>query len=378
MVEQKTVELSTMWETLSNPYIERWKKDGGRIVGYSCTYMPEEIIHAAGFLPFRLRGTGCVGTSLADAWLVRTANCSFARSVLELALTRQYDFLDGVVFNNGCDHTRRMYENWKAQEKTPVFMYMLPVPHVITDDGLQWYREEVNTFIKHLSEFYRIEITTESLNKAIRTFNDTRGLLKQLYKLRYRKNPPISGSEALKIVIAATSMPRERYNQLLKELLKEISNRAGISDYRARIMIVGSVNDDPALIELIENTGGLVVTDSLCFGSRFFWDIEEEAGDPIDTITARYYYHTPCPRMYGAYSVRRKFVMDSAKEAHVDGVILQAIKFCDLHGVENAMLEKDLEKEGIPSLKLEREYGPLADTGRFRTRVQAFLERLGR
>ena len=378
MATQMEEDLATLCETLSNPYVERWKDDGGRVLGYSCTYVPEEILCAAGILPFRLRGTGCVGTSLADAWLVRTANCSFARSVLELALTDQYDFLDGVVFNNGCDHTRRMYENWKAQEKSPGFMHMIPVPHVITDDGLQWYREEVNAFNDRLSRSFDVEITTDGLNEAIHIYNDTRGLLKQLYQLRCRKAPPISGTEVLKIVIASASMPRVTYNQILRERLEEIGSRAGISDYRARLMIVGSVNDDPALVELIENTGGLVVADSLCFGSRFFWDLDEEAGDPLDSITARYYYHTPCPRMYGAYSQRRDFVLNTAREAHVDGAILQAIKYCDLHGVENAMLEKDLEKEGIPTLKLEREYGPLADTGRFRTRIQAFLESLGR
>ncbi len=378
MVTREAEELTRLCETLSNPFIESWKKEGGKVVGYPCTYVPEEIIYAAGILPFRLRGTGCVGTSLADTWLVRTANCSFARSVLELALTGEYDFLDGVVFNNGCDHTRRAYENWKAQEKTPSFMHMLPVPHVLTEDGLQWYREEVATFQDHLQKSFGVEVKGKSLKEAIRVYNETRRLLKQLYELRTKKAPPITGAETLKIVIASASMPRDTYNQLLRELLKEISNREGISDYRARLMIVGSVNDDPALVELIEDTGGLVVADSLCFGARFFWDLDEGTGDTIDSITARYYYHISCPRMYGAYPQRLDFVKNMAKEAGVDGVILQAIKFCDLHGVENALLEKSLENEGIPTLKLEREYGPLADTGRFRTRVQAFLERLGR
>jgi len=71
-------------------------------------------------------------------------------------------------------------------------------------------------------------------------------------------------------------------------------------------------------------------------------------------------------------------VKDMAKKAGVDGVILQAIRYCDLHGVDNAMLQKDLEEEGIFTLRLEREYGPLADMGRIRTRVQAFIERMGR
>jgi bzd-type benzoyl-CoA reductase N subunit len=378
MLAQEAAQLTTLCETLSNPFVENWKKEGGKVVGYACTYMPEEIISAAGMLPFRLRGTGCVGTSLADAWLTRIANCSFARSILELALTGEYDFLDGVVFNNGCDHTRRGYENWKAQENAPTFMYMLPVPHVLTDDGLQWYREEVATFKNTFEDFFRVKVNDESLKDAIHTYDETRGLLKQVYKLRTQKAPNLTGAETLRILVASASMPRDEYNKLLKVKLDEISNRDGISDYRARIMLVGSTNDDPALVELIEGAGGLVVADSLCFGARYFWDMVGETGDPMDNLTARYYYHVPCPRMYGALNKRLDFLKSAAREAAVDGVILQAIKFCDLHGVENAMIEKALEKEEIPTLKLEREYGPLADTGRFRTRVQAFLERLGR
>lgn len=378
MTTKEEEELTKLSETLSNPFVESWKKGGGKVVGYPCTYVPEEIIYAAGILPFRLRGTGCVGTSLADTWLTRIANCSYARSVLELALTGEYDFLDGVVFTNGCDHTRRAYDNWRAQEKTPAFMHMLPVPHVLTEDGLQWYREEVIAFKEHLEESFGVEVKDESLREAISVYNETRSLLKQLYELRTKKAPPVTGAETLKIVVASVSMPRDKYNQLLKELLNEIGGREGVSDYRARLMIVGSINDDPALVELIEDIGGLVVADSLCFGAKFFWDLEEEVGDPLDSITARYYNHIPCPRMYGELSKRLDFVKDVARKAGVDGIILQAIKFCDLHGIENVLLEEALEKEGIPTLKLEREYGPLADTGRIRTRVQAFLERMGR
>jgi len=54
---------------------------------------------------------------------------------------------------------------------------------------------------------------------------------------------------------------------------------------------------------------------------------------------------------------------------------LQHIKFCDLHGVDNMLFERDLESEGIPCLRIEREYGSF-DTGRIKTRVDAFLERI--
>ena len=215
-------ELTKVSETLYNPFIESWKDGGGKVMGYPCTYIPEEITYAAGILPYRLRGTGCVGTTIADTWLARLANCSFARSVLELALTGEYDFLDGVVFTNGCDHIRRAYDNWRAQQKAPSFMHMLPVPHVLSEDGLQWYREEVIAFKEHLEKSFGVEVKDEGLKEAISVYNETRSLLKQLYELRMKKAPPVTGAETLKIVVASASMPRDKYNELCCDLPKNL------------------------------------------------------------------------------------------------------------------------------------------------------------
>ena len=229
-----------------------------------------------------------------------------------------------------------------------------------------------------MEEHFEIKVSNDQLTEAIVTYNETRRLLRELYDLRSAEAPPISGAETLEIIVASVAMPRQRYNELLRDLLEELRSRPGISEYRARLMVVGSVDDNPELLRLIEDVGGLVVADSLCFGARFFWDLEDEGGDAFESITERYYRHIPCPRMYGEHRRTIGFVRQAAREARVDGVILQAMKFCDLHGIENVLLERDLEADGIPTLKLEREYGPLADTGRFRTRVQAFLERIGR
>ena len=47
-------------------------------MGYFCSYGPEEVITAAGILPFRMRATGSTGTELADTYL-SSINCSFCR-----------------------------------------------------------------------------------------------------------------------------------------------------------------------------------------------------------------------------------------------------------------------------------------------------------
>ena len=83
MVESRLLsQFEEVSRTLLNSYIEEWKEQGKKVLGYNCTYFPEEIVHAAGLLPFRIRGTGCTETTLADSFLAR-ANCSFARACLE-------------------------------------------------------------------------------------------------------------------------------------------------------------------------------------------------------------------------------------------------------------------------------------------------------
>jgi benzoyl-CoA reductase/2-hydroxyglutaryl-CoA dehydratase subunit BcrC/BadD/HgdB len=51
--------------------------------------------------------------------------------------------------------------------------------------------------------------------------------------------------------------------------------------------------------------------------------------------------------------------------------------FCDQWQVEQYMLSRDLKERGIPFLTLDREYITAA-TGQLRTRVQAFIEAMGK
>jgi bzd-type benzoyl-CoA reductase N subunit len=369
-------ELAEVSKTLENSHVDAWKRDGKKVVGFVCSYMPEEVLYALDILPYRITGKGVQDTSHADSYLTRV-NCSFARSCLELGFTGRYDFLDGAIWNNGCDHIRRCYDNWKAKIPFP-FMYMLPVPHKISPQGREWYKGEVLKFRQAVEDYFGVELSSKKLADAVSTHNETRNLLRKLYDLRTGDSPPFTGAEVLTILSAGTSMPRAEYNRLLRELLEEAKPAGSDApDGRVRLLVAGSLMDDADFIANVEDLGAIVVTDALCFGAKNFWNLTKESGDPLENLIDRYYEHPPCPRMTGAYPQRLAFLREQIERAGVKGVILQHIKFCDLHGTDNALLKRDLEKDGVPVMELERQYGPLADAGRIRTRVQAFLERIG-
>jgi len=371
---EKLVEVSA---SLPSSYVREWQDQGRRVIGYVCSYLPEEMLAAMDILPVRLSGRGVADTSRADSYLSRV-NCSFARCCLEAGLTGRYEFLDGAVFVNGCDHIRRGYENWAVHETAALpFMYLLPVPHRIFPDGFVWFKEEVARLREALEQRFGLRLGEDKLREAIIEHNRTRRLLRRLYDLRTADDPPFSGAEALTIVSASTVMPKAAFNPLLEEILEGAGSRPGVGDGKPRLFVAGSLMDDPEFIENVEDLGAVVVSDALCIGARRVWNLVEEEGDPLEALCRRYYEHEPCPRMSGDFKRRLGFVLDQVERSRADGVILQHIKFCDLHGTDNALLRLSLEREGIPVIELERQYGPLADAGRVRTRVQAFLERIG-
>lgn len=367
-------ELTDISANRQNDYVLAWKNQGKKVVGYVCSYMPEEILHAADILPYRITGTGVTDMSQADAYLSRV-NCSFSRCCLELGFRGEYDFLDGAVWVNGCDHIRRCYDNWKAKHSFP-FMHMLPVPHKIFPDGRQWYKEEVTSFKEAVEAHFDVTITEDKIADACRIYNETRKLLKKLYDKRTEDEPEFPGSQINTILSASVSIPKPEFNRLLRHVFEDAETDKSDSNQKVRLMVAGSIMDDQGFIENIEEMGAVVVTDAFCLGAKNFWDLVDENGNVFENLIDRYYTHAPCPRMAGEYTTRLNFIKEQIERANVKGVILEHIKFCDLHGTDNALIKRDLEKAGIATLELERQYGPLADSGRIRTRVQAFLERI--
>lgn len=367
-------EILRISKVIENEYVNDWKKKGGKVVGYSCIFTPVEILEAAGLYPFRIRGNGNSVLDLADARLSRY-NCSFCRSCLQLGLDGTYDFLDGLIETNGCDQLRGMFENWVYAKPVDFFHY-LKVPHIITPESIPYFENELRGFKQNVEEHFGVKITEEKLADAIDRQQRIRDLLRELMTLREREVPGISGSETLQIVLAGCSLPGEIFKRMLERAIEHYSNMK-TPEYKARIVLGGAATDEVDFFRMIEQVGGAIVADTLCYGARAFWAHEPvRDSNSIGQLAKMYLQYSMCPRMYDEFPSRLDFIRNAAQRARADGVILVHNKFCDVHGVDNVLLRIRLEQEDIPVLLLEKEYGSIADMGRFKTRIQAFIERI--
>jgi len=362
---------------LENPLVSEFRGRGGRCLGFFCSYVPEELLNVPGLASFRMRSVAVTGSETADS-LLGACNCSYTKFCLEAALEGAYDFLDGFVFVPGCDHLRRLYDNW-AHYLKPGFLALLDAPHLRDADARQWYREEISHLWERLTRHFELPADPDLLREGIRRTNRSRMLLEALQERRLENPPLLTGREMQEISLFAASTPKETANPVLEKLLLSLQGRDPLPAHRARLLLVGSHLDDPAFIGLLENTGALIVQDAYCGGLRDQLGFVEESADedPFAAIAARYLDRLSCPRMYEDYPRRLERVLRLAARARVDGVILENLKFCETWGIDGNVLLEDLRRQGLPVLRLEREYR-LSGEGQIRTRVQAFLESMGK
>ena len=365
---------------VNNSYLKNFKENGGKIIGYTCAFLPVgEIYHAAGMMGLRLHANEAQETTIGDTYYGAVI-CSFPKCMLQMAGEGKYNLLDGLVISTGCDAMRRMHDCWrKASEEyegiLPDFFEMVGIPHKTPDFSQDWFVEEIKMHIKQLEDHFKVKITDDNLRQSILLFNKARNMLQELDDLRHQEQAPISGADVLAVSISACSMPMDAFVIVLQELLDDLKKvKEGLPG--KRVMLVGSVNDNFTFLEAIEEEGCVVVADTLCFGSRFFENKISTEGDPIKALGRGYLDDVKCPRMIGQYKARRDYMMDKAKKAKVDGIILQNIRFCDLHGSENSILAKEFEESGVPCLDIEIDYGSHLETGRIKMRVDAFLRRI--
>lgn len=375
MAPETLVRIKSLIKRHTNRYVEEWKSDGKPVIGYFCQYTPPEILLAAGAYPLRLRAIGSDDSSLGDAYM-SSRTCTFVRHVMSMVLDEQYDFLDGQITLNTCDHIRRASDVFVKKSEVP-FNAFISVPRTPRESLYDYFLGELKKLVSDLQDHFEVEITKDNLNKAIRQTNINRKLLKELNSLRVLERPKISGEDALSVHIASQVLPPEIFTELIESLLKELKDFEGLEKPLARFILTGTELDEPDYVKNIESQGGVVVADHVCFGARSVLEpLEEDTEDPLDTIARAYFFRTSCARMIGDFPNRWKELNRLYDDVKADGIIFQRLVFCDPWGAENHnIMHRNKAERNLPLLSLSREYGTAA-TGQVKTRVQAFIEKI--
>jgi len=360
----------------SEEVVREWKESGGKVIGYLCSYVPEEVIYAAGMLPFRVLGTPREDDFQGRVHLTSTA-CSYCKNVLHTLLSGELDFLDGLVTTTSCMDMVNVMANWRHAERSQ-FAHLMYLPWTDKAIDCRIYARSVRKLIMSMEGYWGVRITGDSLGQAIALVNETRSRLTKLYELRKREAPPVWGSESIGITTAAMVMEKGRFNKELDGLWEYLTaRRISAAKGIPRLLLTGSVIVDRAYVQIIEDAGGIVVMEDLCTGYRYFSNlVDADLDDPITALAVRYLGRPPCARMF-APERRIDMLIEWVREFEVEGVIYFPLMYCAAYQGSQIYVQELLKKAGIPMISVLHEHH-LSSIGQLKTRIEAFLEMLDR
>jgi benzoyl-CoA reductase subunit C len=358
-------------------YAKSFKERTGKtILGFFCSYAPEELIHAAGALPFRLFGAARE-IELAESHL-QSYCCSLVRGGLEDALQGRLAFLDGTVFPHTCDSIQRLSDIWRLNAGFGIHIDAVMPVKLNTPSARKYMHDVLTLFKTDLEKSLGVGILDTDIAESIRLYNRIRSRLRALYELRSANPSLIPQSAVYHTMKASMVMDRGELAADLEKLLTSMQamGSAQKKTGRKRIMLSGGICNHPDIYKIIDEAGGDVVWDDLCTGLRYAGGLIEEGGaHPMEAIAARYLDRVVCPAKHASTTARGENLVAEAREQNIDGVIFLLLKFCDPHAFDYPYLKDFLDKGNIPSMLLEiEEQSP--PEGQLRTRFETFIEML--
>lgn len=353
------------------------KDNGGKIVGTYCSFIPTELIIAAGAVPVTLCATSEEPISAAEEHLPSNL-CPLIKASYGFALTDTcpyFYFSDFIVGETTCDGKKKMFELMNDIKDT----YVMQLPSSRDEIALTMWEAEIKKFWKKLEDFYGVTITQEDVKKAILIKNAERDLVLEYLELGKLNPSPISGYELGTKLDTLSFIPsmEERCKQL-RERIDEVkadweSNYKGKINRKPRILITGCPNGGvrDKTIKVLEELGADVVAFDACNSNRE--KIEKvDTTLPVTKALAKKYLNINCSVM-SPNTNRIKFITDMIDDYQVDGVLEIILQACHTFSIESYNVKKSVLAKGIPYLKVETDYSK-ADAGQINTRLEAFLE----
>lgn len=354
-------------------YAQEWKaRTGGKVIGFLCTYVPEEIIYAAGALPVRILG-GLQPQEISEAH-ISGMYCTFCRDCLAQGLLGRYSYLDGIVFAKSCMHIQQTYWSWNWH-LSPSYSYFVGMPSVLgTPQAKKKLVFELSSFKTSLEKWLGKTITDENLDQGIDSVNINRHYLRDLYELRKADPPLLSGKEAATVALSSMLSDKKEHSAWLGQFISELPHRHNGLKRRPRLMVIGSENHDLELYQIIEDVGANIVVEESCVGSRYFWNQVTPQADRLSAIADRYLTRPRCPLKDLPERQRPSHILNLATDWQVQGAILIQQKFCWPHGFDLPAIDRVLKENGIPTTSLELDI--TLHRASVRTRAEALLEML--
>lgn len=332
---------------------KEWKeeKEGRVLVGYMPIYFPREIIHAAGGMAVGIFGGGDRKQIIKGDAYYQSYICHIPRSIIELALDKHLDHIDGFIFPSICDVIRNLSGIFKQQKIGKFVKYMDFPQNFLPEIGGVFYQQEMQHVLKYIKEINGVDVTKEALNHSIDLYNKNRQMISFIYDTRQNYPWRLSIEDVYHIIRAGTVIPVEEHNAILEEVCEHIKHNIGVPQDKIKVVISGAFCEQPAigLIKAIEEAGCYVVDDDYMLGSRMIiGDIDATSDNPLEAISNSYIKQSQySSSIYDVHNPKEYRLAKIVKDRGANGVIFASASFCDPSLLDAPIFQNAFNKLGI-------------------------------
>jgi benzoyl-CoA reductase subunit C len=339
-------ECREMVEDVDFPTVKRWRAAGGKVIGHFQVYFPEEIAHAAGALPLKMRGAAIEPTHSDSHY--GSYLCSIIKTSLELVLSKKVE-LDMFVTHPICDAARNLAAVWGRNFEYPCQILYLP-QNANSAAAAMYLREEYARVIAEIENITGNKVTDEALKNSLSVFNENRKLMRQLYEIKRKQPWLISAYEAYLFVNVGGFITRDEHNELLAYALPLIETRVVKRHDKIRVVFEGGFCEQPPL-DLIRTISQscYVVDDDLLIGMRWILEDISTEGDPLFNLAEAYLEKSSySPVQHDSRKPKEEMLLRRIAESGAAAAILTAAKMCEPGLEEQVAYTKALDEKGIP------------------------------
>jgi len=355
------------------PTVARWRERGGKVLGHFQVYFPEELAHASGLLPVKVRGAQ-VEREHADSRF-GSYLCSILRSSLELALSGRLR-VDMFVTHPICDAARNLAGIWGRNRPEPARILYLP-QNPNSAFSATWLTEEYGRVLLELADVSGRSATAADIRGAVGVFNENRRLLRELYRIKRDTPWLLPVHEAYVLVALGGLVPREEHNDLLLWVLPRIEARPARKQDKIRVVFEGGFCEQPP-IDLLHAISEFcyVVDDDLLIGLRWILSDVPTAGDPVRNLAEAYLDDSSySPVQHDLRKPKEAMLLERIRAAGATAAIVSAAKMCEPGLDEQVAYAHALDREGIPYFVTEFEER-MSSFDHLQVQLETFVENL--
>ena len=352
--------------------MDDYKKETGKgAVGIMPVYCPEEIVHAAGYLPIGMWGAQKKQISKARTYLPPFA-CSIMQSVMELQLEGVYDDLEAVIFSVPCDTLKCMSQKWNRP--VPAIVFTHPQNRKIAKDAANVFaREEFNIVKEKLEDILDVHISNKAIKNSIAVYNENRAACREFSDVGAEYAAVVTPSDRHAVIKARWFMEKSRHTALVKELIAALKAEPA-PEFKGKKIIVTGIQVEPYdVLDIFQENGFAIVADDLAQETRNFRQDVPDDDDALMALARAWNEFDGCSLATDANKPKGQMIIDAVKKYGADAVVVCMMKFCDPEEFDYPILLQEFEAAGVKNLYIEVDQESTAFE-QVKTRIQTFAE----